>query len=551
MKKSSLVLLLFLGGCSILIAQNQAFVKDEGITTPLHRAHVGQITFMGKPIPIEQYKEADFLDAFEIQPKTDLNMRTFLDRSLTNYLHDLAPNLTADELVQKGNFEFTFRVDEQVVYVEKLVPGAGSPVVKNEKTVFRTPLISSTNEDSWGRFLWNRFLMSGGQEALSGEGHILQIEMRPYVAAPEMKIGPMMASGKLEVKVATQKVNPKAVVIQPLRSTKDIPASKAYLDRDRIQALNTKIAEGTFKNVTSIVVLRDDSLLLEEYFNGASSKTLHDTRSVGKSLTAIMMGFALRDKHIANIDLTLGELYDLSQYAQGSPQKAKIKIRDLLSMSSGLAGSDMDPDSPGNEEKMYPSPDWVRFTLNLPMADNTSPGQQWNYLTAGVVVLGDILNKAVPGGLERYADAKLFAPLGIKKYKWQYTPQKVANTAGGIRMRSIDLAKIGRFCANGGKITDRVTLPDNWMRDCMIPQFPLPDRPEEGYGYLFWHKTYHCRQKEYPVSYMSGNGGNKVFIFENQRLVIVVTATAYNTPYGHSQVDKIVEQHLLPAIFGK
>jgi CubicO group peptidase (beta-lactamase class C family) len=550
MKKISLVLLIF-SVFSMLQAQENAIVKDEGITSPLHQTQIGRITFMGKPIPIEQYKESDFLFAFEIQPKTDLNMRTFLDRSLTNYLHDLAPNLTADELVQNGNLEFTFRVDERVVYVEKLVPGAGSPMVKNEKTVFRTPLISSTNEDSWGRFLWNRFLVSGGQEALAGESHSLQIEMRPYIAAPDMKVGPLIASGKLEVKVATQKVNPKAVGIQPLRSAQVIAASKATLDRARIEALNTKIADGTFKNITSIVVLRDDSLLLEEYFNGASPKTLHDTRSVGKSLTAIVMGFALRDKHIAGLEMTLGELYDLSQYAQNSPLKASIQIRHLLTMSSGLAGSDIDADSPGNEEKMYPSPDWVRFVLDLPMADSILPGQRWDYLTAGVVLLGDILDKAVPGGLERYADAKLFAPLGITKYKWQYTPQKVVNTAGGIRMRAIDLAKIGRFCANNGLTDDQITLPSDWMQTCLSPKISLPDRPGESYGYLFWHKIYHCKGEDYPVSYMSGNGGNKVMIFEDQHLVIVVTATAYNMPYGHTQVDKIVEQYLLPAVLGK
>ena len=47
--------------------------------------------------------------------------------------------------------------------------------------------------------------------------------------------------------------------------------------------------------------------------------------------------------------------------------------------------------------------------------------------------LGDILNNVVPHGLDKYADQKLFEPLGIRKYKWQYTPTNVPNTAGGIR----------------------------------------------------------------------------------------------------------------------
>jgi CubicO group peptidase (beta-lactamase class C family) len=521
-----------------LFAQVPDFVKTEGITSRLHQAQIGRITFMGKPIPIESYHESDFLSAFEVTPKSDLNIRTFLGNSLTNYLHGLAPTLTAEELVQKGNFQFTFKVDDVVVYTENLVPGAGSPMVKNEKTVFRVPLISTTNEDSWGRFLWNRFMMNGGQEALSGDMHLLRIELRPYIALPEVKVGELMAKGQIEIKLATKKVNPKDVAIQPLRSTKEIPASKTGFDRARIEALNTKIAEGSFKNITSIVVLRNDSLVLEEYFNGASPKTLHDTRSVGKSLTSILMGFALRDGLLKSTDVTLGELYPLAQYAHYSLAKANITLAQLLTMRSGLAGSDMDPESPGNEEKMYVSPDWVRFALDLPLADSTNSFPQWNYLTAGVVVLGDILNRVVPGGLEKYADAQLFGPLGIHHYKWQYTPQKVVNTAGGIRMRSIDLAKIGRYCAGA--------LDSSWMQRCLTPQVAFSDR--EGYGYLFWNKTFRVNGRDYAASYASGNGGNKIFVFPAEGLVIVVTATAFGEGYAHSQVDRMLEGYLLGGI---
>ena len=114
-------------------------------------------------------------------------------------------------------------------------------------------------------------------------------------------------------------------------------------------------------------------------------------------------------------------------------------------MSSAFNGSDAQSDSPGNEENMYPTDNWVKFALDLSMDSTKSNGQQWDYFTAGVILLGDILNKSVPEGLEKYADKKLFAPLNIKKYQWQYTPQKVANTAGGLQMTSLDYAKVGQL----------------------------------------------------------------------------------------------------------
>lgn len=89
-------------------------------------------------------------------------------------------------------------------------------------------------------------------------------------------------------------------------------------------------------------------------------------------------------------------------------------------MSSASEGNDSDMDSEGNEENMYPSHDWVKFTLDLPV-DSVGNKEEWKYLTAGIVLLGDIMDKSVPGGLEKYAGKKLFKPLNIVNYEWQYT----------------------------------------------------------------------------------------------------------------------------------
>lgn len=71
---------------------------------------------------------------------------------------------------------------------------------------------------------------------------------------------------------------------------------------------------------------------------------------------------------------------------------------------------------------MYPTNDWIKFALDLPMSER-NVGDKWAYFTAGVVILGDIINRSLPQGLEKYADEKLFQPLGITKYEWPYTPQ--------------------------------------------------------------------------------------------------------------------------------
>ncbi|MBF8456871.1 serine hydrolase [Kaistella sp. G5-32] len=527
-------------------AQSQDFVKSDGVTLSIHQANLGKIAFMKENIPIENFKQSDFLKSFELKENTDLNIRVFLEKSLTNELHLLAPKLSAKELTANGNYQFSFFVDGKKIYAENLNVGAGSAENKNQKLIFRVPLISSTNEDSWGRFLWNRFLANGGEDSFSTGEHLLKIEIRPYLKLPEVLVGNIIADGEIKIIIPEIKVDEQLVKFQTIHPLKDWKISKEKIDIAQIEELNRKILTKKYKDVTSIVVIKNNQLLVEEYFNGATRNTLHDTRSVGKSFASTILGFAIKDGYIKNENQTLKDFYNLKKFKNYAPEKENITLKDLLTMSSTFEGSDIDSDSPGNEENMYPTENWVNFTLDLSIDKTKVAEKRWDYFTAGVVLLGDIINKKVPDGLEKYADKKLFQPLGITNYKWQLTPQKVANTAGSLQMRALDLAKFGQLYKNAGVWKGKQILPKDWVAKSLSHQIIISEN--EFYGYLFWNKTYKINGKNYEVYYSSGNGGNRIFIFKDERIVIVITATAYNTPNGEKQVEKMMENYLIPAV---
>jgi CubicO group peptidase (beta-lactamase class C family) len=543
-----LINLFILGILNDGFTQANNFVADNGIANDFHKVNIGKVTFMAKPIPFENYKSSDFLAEFKLNDSSDLNIRVFLAASLTNSLHLLAPELPADELIKKGNYQFSFYVDSKLIYTENLNAGAGSAESKNKMTIFRVPLVSTTNEDSWGRFLWNRFMVSGGEEALTEGSHILKIEIRSYLRKEEIKTGNLIAEGQLKLIIEKPKLSEKQIQVQPILPNSGWQKSRAGYDKEKIRLLNKAIAQNTFKEITSIIVIKKGKLLLEEYFNGAGRSTLHDTRSVGKSFASTLMGIAIQEGYIKSENQQLKEFYDLKQFANYSKQKDNITIKDLLKMSSAFNGSDADNNSPGNEENMYPTADWVKFVLDLPMDSNKTNGKQWDYFTAGVVLLGDILNKSVPGGLEKYADEKLFKPLGITKYQWQYTPKKVVNTAGSLQMSSLDFARYGLLYQNGGLSNRQQIIPAKWVEQTFTKQLQIPGTENEYYGYLFWNKTFTVNGKNYETFYCTGNGGNKIYIFKDLPLTIVITATAYNKPYAHPQADKIIQNYLLPAL---
>lgn len=529
-----------------LFGQAADFVKSDKIKYPIHKENMGKIVFMGRNIPIENFKQSDFLETFELKDSTDLDIRVFLKNSLTNSLHLLAPKSTVDELIKNGNYQFSFFMDGKKIYVENLNTNAGSPDSKNHKKVVRVPLISTANEDSWGRFLWNRFLANGGQEALTDGEHLLKIEIRPYLKLTEVLTGEIIAEGQLKIIVPKIIIDEKLVKIQNIEGLTDWQVSTAKIDNAKIEELNRKILTKEYKEITSVVAIKDGKLLMEEYFNEATRNTLHDTRSVGKSFASTLLGIAIKDGYIKNETQTLKEFYDLKNFDNYSPSKDSITLQSLLTMSSAFDGSDVNQESPGNEEKMYVTNNWVDFTLNLSIDKTKIAEKRWDYFTAGVVVLGDIIHKSVPDGLEKYAAEKLFRPLGITEYKWQFTPQNVANTAGSLQLRSLDYAKFGQLYKNQGNWKDKQILSQEWVTKSLSHQIKI----EEGeyYGYLFWNKTYKVNGAEYEVYYSSGNGGNRIFIFKDKPVVIVITSKAYNTPYGEKQIDKIMEEYLIPAL---
>ncbi len=215
-------------------------------------------------------------------------------------------------------------------------------------------------------------------------------------------------------------------------------------------------------------------------------------------------------------------------------------------MSSGFDGNDEDPDSPGNEEKMYPKENWTDFALNLPY--DPALKNKWHYFTAGTIVLGDILNRSVPGGLEKFAEEKLFSPLHIKSYRWEYTPQHIPNTAGGIRMKALDFAKYGQLYKNNGRWNKQQVIPESWIKKTLTRQVRIPNRKEEYYSYLFWNKGFTVNNREVEAFYCAGNGGNCIIILKDHPVVIVITASAYGQAYAHSQVTRMLENFILPAM---
>lgn len=547
MKFNSIIIITLLIS-TFCYGQDINFGDSEQTKTALHKDNIGKIFFTQKRIANETLTKKDFLTTYKLTNKSNLFFVAFFNNSLSNYKHLLLPAFSKDSLFKLGNYQFTLFIDGKLIYRSNLLPGAPPEKNQNSDTYLNRPFIDNDNgQGTWSESFWNRFLNNGGDKVLTDGKHLLKMEIRPYVKTDTIKTGELIASGELPIQVLRNpKIDVKKIRLNKIAPYNGLEISDEHFDKEKIKQLKGGINEGIFKKVNSIVVLKNGKILLEEYFNGEDRNSLHDPRSVGKSFTSTLMGISINEGFIKSDTQSLGNFYNLNQFQNFSEFKENTAIKELLTMSSGFDGNDEDDHSPGNEENMYPTQDWVKFTLDLPFESKLRG--KWHYFTAGVILLGDIVNKSVPEGLEKYADEKLFKPLGITTYKWQYTPQNIPNTAGGIQMNALDFAKYGQLYKNNGVWNNTHILTKEWVEKSLSKQKQIVGRGNEFYGYLFWNKVFKANNKNYEAFYCAGNGGNYILIFKNEPLVIVITASAYGQPYAHAQVSEMLSKYILPAI---
>jgi len=320
--------------------------------------------------------------------------------------------------------------------------------------------------------------------------------------------------------------------------------------------MEAAIRAGDFKKIGSVLIARHGKLVYENYFEG-NADTLRDTRSATKSITDALVGIAIADKKLSGVDACVPAILPerAKKMQNPDPRKDKITVEDFLTMSSVLECDDWNDASRGNEERMYVIEDWAQFILDLPvrghmhLGEKEEPpkyGRYFSYCTGGVFVLSEVLQKATGQRTDRYAQDKLFGPLGITDAQWVYSPLGIPQTGGGLRLTGRDLLKVAQLYLNGGTWQGRRIVDESWVKASTTPHTQIDDATE--YGYLWWLKAFKSAGKTYPAFFMSGNGGNKVVAFPALDLAVVITSTNYNTRGMHEQTEKLLTDYILPAV---
>jgi CubicO group peptidase (beta-lactamase class C family) len=345
----------------------------------------------------------------------------------------------------------------------------------------------------------------------------------------------------------------------PERSDDGWPVADAATlgwDAATLAGVEGRIADATYKGITSIVVADHGRLVYEAYFNGGSRDTLNDMRSATKTLTALLAGAAIERGLIPDVHAKVYPYFaDKRPFLHADARKDAFTLEDLLTMSSLWECDDDNAFSSGNEERMYVGEDWLRFVLDLPIKGfapwmkkpaDSPYGRTFAYCTAGAYAAGALVERAAARHLDAFSAEVLERPLGIARVHWNFAPEGIAMGGGGTRLRSRDAAKIGQLLAAQGEWHGRQVIPKAWIAAMLAPHAQARDDAE--YGYLVWRFHFARDGKDQPVWAMSGNGGNYVFAIPERQLVAVITSSAYNQRYAHPQSQEIFREFVLKAM---
>jgi len=316
---------------------------------------------------------------------------------------------------------------------------------------------------------------------------------------------------------------------------------------DLDERLDKAVAEGRVWNLHGLVVLRNERLVLERYFEGEDQvrgvgeighiafkpETIHDLRSCSKSIVALLYGIALQQQKVLPPEAPLFSAFPEYSDLAKKDGRDRLTIQHVLTMSMG---TDWDESSlpysdPRNSEiAMDNAADRYRYILERPVID--TPGAHWTYCGGATALLSRMITKGTGKTLHGFARENLFDPLGIGPTEWATGNDGEPFAASGARMSVRDLARIGAITLHMGKVSGHAIVPTDWVTRCTTPTISADEVRRYGYQWFVLDIAF-GKPKGWAVGRLErmwmaqGEGGQRLFIVPALQLVIAITAGNY------------------------
>lgn len=290
------------------------------------------------------------------------------------------------------------------------------------------------------------------------------------------------------------------------------------------------------KNLWSMVVLKNDALVFERYFNGSTRSSSNNIHSASKSILSALTGVALEKRLIPSEREKIANLIPAFFTSVKDPVKKEISLYDLLTMRSGLQWKE-----DFTEYEIEKKANWVQAIVNL--KQDKKPGESFLYSTGNTHLMSAVLTKASNKSLRAFAQENLFNKMGIAPEHWGTDPQGYNSGGYNLYMTPREMAKFGLLYLRGGNWKGDQLVSQEWVEESL--RVHANARPGFDYGYNWWIRNIGGMQ----IPFAWGYGGQFIYILRELDMVVVITTNtkAFTTEF---EADYILSKYVIPAAKG-
>jgi len=272
-----------------------------------------------------------------------------------------------------------------------------------------------------------------------------------------------------------------------------LPADNLYASQ--IEAIARDSSNGSLERyleasgTTAFLVVHDDKLLYERYFNGYDQRSVNTSFSMAKSFASALVGLAIDEGYIKSVDESITNY--LPELLKEDKRFKSITIRHLLTMSSGIKyeeGATLPWSEAADDTKTYYSTDLRELALNCQIEGK--PGQYFEYNNYNPLLVGMILERATGMHVARYLQEKLWKPVGMEADgSWSLDSKKdgFEKMESGVNARARDFARFGMLFAKEGNWRGKQLISRVWVEESTRPDTTTD--PSQGYQYYWWVNT--------------------------------------------------------------
>jgi CubicO group peptidase (beta-lactamase class C family) len=297
--------------------------------------------------------------------------------------------------------------------------------------------------------------------------------------------------------------------------------------------------------IHSFLLARHGKLVVEEYFHGYDRETPHDLRSAGKSWVSVLIGAAMQAGVPIRPSTPVYQTMLGSVPSDLDPRKRAMTLEHLMSMTAGYNCSA--DNAPGNEDRMQEQdkePDWVRFTLGVPML--TNPGDTTVYCSIEANLAGGMLQKIAREPLTDMFYRLVAKPMQMSNYHLFLTPTGDAYGGGGQRFTPRDFLKLAQLMLNEGTWNGKRIMGREWTLKSGSAMHNL--NRQQQWGWLWNSVEFPYRGRTVRGIFAGGNGGQVFMAIPALDVVIAFTGGNYAQAASYVSQREFIPRYVLPAI---